>query len=270
MDSRLSEFHSTLGTANVVDERGGGLWQGDAIDLLGRLPDASVNLVLTSPPYNIGKPYDRRRTIEEYIEWCATWIAQIERILTPTGAAWINLGYLPVPGRGTAVPIAYLLWPHLGGLHLVQELVWHQTNGVACRRRLSPRNEKLLWLVRDPASYVFNLDPIRDPNVAYPNQRRAGRLRCNPLGKNPGDVWTVPRVTAGRRSDERTDHPAQMPLRVAEQVILAVTNPGDVVLDPFAGSGTTLVATLQLGRRSAGFELRSDYLAIARSRLEAE
>jgi adenine-specific DNA-methyltransferase len=191
---------------------------------------------------------------------------EIARILTATGAAWINLGYIAVPTRGAAVPISYLVWPHLP-LHLVQEVVWHQRNGVACRRRLSPRNEKLLWLVKDPGTYVFNLDDIRDPEVAYPDQRRRGRLRCNPLGKNPGDVWTISRVTAGRRSAERTDHPAQMPLSLAERVIRASSNPGDLVLDPFAGSGTTLAAARNLKRVPIGFELRSDYCDVVRSRL---
>jgi adenine-specific DNA-methyltransferase len=152
-------------------------------------------------------------------------------------------------------------------MHLVQEVVWQQGNGVACTRRLSPRNEKLLWLVKDPKRYVFNLDPIRDPNVLYPEQRRNGRLRCNPLGKNPGDVWSIRRVTAGRRSSERTDHPAQMPLELARRIILACSKPDDIVLDPFAGSGTTLIAAADLGRAGRGFEMRADYAALARSRL---
>jgi adenine-specific DNA-methyltransferase len=263
----LGVIRHALGVPNLRTQRAA-LWQGDAVELLRRIPDDGVQLVLTSPPYNIGKAYDHRLTVEEYVQWCSTWLAELPRILSPHGAAWINLGYVPVPGRGTAVPFPYLLWPHLE-MHLLQEVVWRQTNGVACRRRLSPRNEKLLWLVQDPAEYVFNLDAIRDPDVAYPNQRRDGRLRCNPLGKNPGDVWTIPRVTAGRRAAERTDHPAQMPLEIAERVILACTNPGDLVLDPFSGSGTTLIAAATLGRIGAGFEIRPDYCQIARDRLNA-
>ena len=243
------------------------MWQGDALALLARVPDESVDLVLTSPPYNIGKEYESPLVIDEYVKWCSNWIAELVRLVSPNGAIWLNLGSTVAPGRGTSVPLPYLLWPHLSGLHLIQEVVWHQTNGVACRRRLSPRNEKLLWLVRNPSRYTFNLDDIRDPNVAYPNQRRAGRLRCNPLGKNPGDVWSINRVTAGRATSERTSHPAQMPVALAERVIRASSNPGDIVLDPFAGSGTTVTAAGRLGRTGLGFEIRGDYVEICARRL---
>ena len=268
MDARRVAAERALGPPTAAVESAA-LWQGDALDLLARLPEESVDLVVTSPPYNIGKAYEPRRTVDEYVEWCAAWLGEICRVLTPGGAAWINVGHTSVPNRGTAVPIPYLLWPHLGGLHLVQEVVWHQTNGVACRRRLSPRNEKLLWLVRDPTAHTFNLDPIRDPNVAYPNQRREGRLRCNPRGKNPGDVWTIPRVVAGRSGPERTSHPAQMPLTLADRLIQACSDVDDLVLDPFAGSGTTLVAAERLGRAAWGFELRTDYCDLVGARLLA-
>ena len=261
----LPNFVVALGTP-AVGTPAAALWHGDALALLRRVPAESVQLVLTSPPYNIAKPYEKNLPVPEYVSWCAEWLAEIARVLTPNGAAWINLGYLAVSGRGTAVPIPYLLWPRLS-MHLVQEVVWRQSNGVACRRRLSPRNEKLLWLVRDPKNYVFNLDAIRDPNVLYPAQRRNGRLRCNPLGKNPGDVWAIPRVTAGRRVVERTDHPAQMPLELARRVILASSNVGDVLLDPFAGSASSLVAASELGRIAYGFELRAEYVNIAHRRL---
>lgn len=268
MDDRLAAAQRALGPPSVA-VGSAVLWQGDALELLGRLPDDSVQLVVTSPPYNIGKQYEPRRTVDEYVAWCSRWLSEISRALTPTGAAWVNVGYTSVPGRGVAVPIPYLLWPHFGGLQLIQEVVWHQTNGVACRRRLSPRNEKLLWLVRDPSAYAFNLDAIRDPNVAYPHQRRRGRLRCNPLGKNPSDVWTIPRVVAGRNAAERTRHPAQMPLALAERLIKACSEPGDLVLDPLAGSGSSLVAARGLGRVGWGFELRPDYCELVRDRLGA-
>jgi adenine-specific DNA-methyltransferase len=266
VDDPLAAAKRGLGSPTVA-VGSAALWQGDALELLARVPGGSAQLVVTSPPYNIGKPYEPRRTVDEYVAWCSCWLSEISRILTPTGAAWVNVGYTPVPGHGTAVPIPYLLWPHLGNLHLIQEVVWHQTNGVACRRRLSPRNEKLLWLVRDPSAYVFNLDGIRDPNVAYPHQRRHGKLRCNPLGKNPGDLWTIPRVVAGRRTPERTSHPAQMPLALAERLITACSDPGDLILDPFAGSASTLVAAERLGRGGWGFELRADYCEVAGERL---
>jgi len=239
---------------------------GDCLKRLAEIESESVALVLTSPPYNIGKPYETALPLDSYLVWCQRWLAEIRRVLTPTGAAWINLGFVEVADRGKAVPLAYLLWP-LIDLYLVQEVVWRYENGVACRRRLSPRNEKLLWLVRDPSSYRFNLDGIRDPNIRYPRSRRHGRLRYNPLGKNPSDVWHIPKVAAGRASPERTGHPTQMPLPLAERVVLACSDSGDVVLDPFAGSGTTLVAAIRHGRNTVGIERDTDYAAIAERRL---
>jgi adenine-specific DNA-methyltransferase len=240
---------------------------GDCLDRFAEVETGSVALVLTSPPYNIGKPYEEKLELDSYLLWCGRWLAEISRVLTPTGAAWINLGFVEVGARGKAVPLAYLLWPLLIDLYLVQEVVWRYENGVACRRRLSPRNEKLLWLVRDPSSYRFDLDAIRDPNIRYPNSRKQGRLRYNPLGKNPGDVWHIPKVTAGRATAERTPHPAQMPLALAERIVLACSQEDDLVLDPFAGSGTSLAAARHHGRRALGIERDPSYVAIAERRL---
>lgn len=243
---------------------------GDCLERLEPIETGSVGLVLTSPPYNIGKSYETPLPLDDYVAWCGRWLAEIRRVLTPTGAAWVNLGYIEVPGVGKAVPLPYLLYPHLG-LYLLQEVVWRYENGVASRRRLSPRNEKLLWLVRDPRAYHFDLDSIRDPDVRYPNQTQNGRLRCNPMGKNPSDVWHIRKVTAGRAEAERTPHPAQMPLVLAERIVIACSQPGDVVLDPFAGSGTTLVAAVMHGRRAVGIERDPGYATIAKQRLrEAE
>jgi adenine-specific DNA-methyltransferase len=239
---------------------------GDCLERFAEIDDRSVGLVLTSPPYNIGKPYERPLPLDEYLNWCQAWLSEIRRVLAPDGAAWINLGFTTVPASGKAVPLAYLLWPYLG-LYLVQEVVWRYENGVACRRRLSPRNEKLLWLVRDPDSYHFDLDAIRDRHIRYPNSRRNGRLRYNPLGKNPGDVWHVPKVSAGRASPERTPHPAQMPIELAERIVRACSQAGDLVLDPFAGSGTTLLAAIRNGRNAVGIEREAAYAEIAQQRL---
>jgi adenine-specific DNA-methyltransferase len=247
----------------------GSAWKimvGDCLERFAEVETGSVALVVTSPPYNIGKAYDEGMPLDSYLTWCRLWLAEITRVLTPTGSAWINLGFVEVLDRGKAVPLPYLLWP-LIDLYLVQEVVWRYENGVACRRRLSPRNEKLLWLVRDASSYRFELDAIRDPNIRYPNSRRQGRLRYNPRGKNPGDVWHIPKVTAGRATAERTPHPAQMPLALAERIVLACSEEDDLVLDPFAGSGTSLVAARHHGRRALGIERDPSYVAIAERRL---
>lgn len=183
---------------------------------------------------------------------------------------WLNLGYFPVEGKGKNVPIPYLLWDK-SRFFLLQEVVWNYGAGVAARKYFSPRNEKFLWYVKDPERYTFELDRVRDKNVKYPNQKKNGVLKCNPLGKNPTDVWEFPKVTSGggRASRERTPHPAQFPEKVIERIILACSNEGDLVLDPFMGSGTTASVCQRLKRRCIGFELRDDYLNICKKRLDA-
>ena len=240
----------------------------DALATLRSLPAHCIDLVVTSPPYNIGKEYETTRPLEDYIDWCKTWIDELYRVAKPTGALWLNLGYLTVPGRAKALPIPYLLWDKIP-FFLVQEIIWNYGAGVAGRKFFSPRNEKFLWYVKDPESYTFNLDAVRDPNVKYPNQRKHGRVKVNPLGKNPTDVWRFPKVTSGknRSSKERTPHPAQFPEAVIERIVKAASNPGELVLDPFSGSGTTLAVSMRAGRRSLGIELREDYCALAASRL---
>ena len=166
---------------------------GDVLETLRLLPDESIDLVVTSPPYNIGKEYENVRPLEAYLSWCESWINELHRILKPTGGFWLNLGYLSIPGQAKAIPIPYLLWNRIP-FFLVQEIVWNYGAGVAGRRFFSPRNEKFLWYVKNPDHYTFNLDAVRDPNVKYPNQRKHGKLRVNPLGKNPTDVWRFPKV----------------------------------------------------------------------------
>jgi adenine-specific DNA-methyltransferase len=243
---------------------------GDAVEAIRSLDSNSVDVTVTSPPYNIGKEYERNLPLSEYISWCGEWLHELHRVTKPSGSLWLNLGYVEVEGSGRAVPLPYLLW-NQSPFFLLQEIVWHYGAGVASRRSFSPRNEKWLWFVKNPADYTFNLDAIRDPNVKYPNQKKNGKLKCNPLGKNPGDVWILPKVTSGngRASPERTRHPAQFPLAVVKRIILACSHPGELVLDPFAGSGSTLVASLHSKRRCIGVELRADYCAIAERRIRA-
>jgi adenine-specific DNA-methyltransferase len=243
---------------------------GDVLEILRTLPDNHADLVLTSPPYNIGKEYETRRGLDEYLQWCGAWMEEIFRVTKAAGAFWLNLGYLEVPGKGRAVPLPYLLW-NKSPFYLLQEVVWQYGAGVAARRAFSPRNEKWLWFVKDPNHYTFDLDAVRDPDVKYPNQKKNGKFKCNPLGKNPGDVWSIAKVTSGtgRASTERTAHPAQFPLAVIDRIIRACSREGDLVLDPFCGSGSTLVASAAADRNSVGIEIRPDYCAIAQRRLTA-
>jgi adenine-specific DNA-methyltransferase len=246
------------------------LYQGDCMELMSRLSQPLFDLTITSPPYNIGKEYERVLPLPEYVKWCGKWMAQIHSLTLPTGSFWLNVGYVAVPDQGKAIPLPYLLWDQ-SPFFLVQEVVWNYGAGVAAKRSFSPRNEKLLWFVRDPNAYHFDLDPVRDPDVKYPNQKKNGKLKCNPLGKNPTDVWQIPKVTSGtnRASKERTPHPAQFPTALVERVIKACAPRGGLVLDPFVGSGTTCVAARNVDRVSVGIDVRADYLDVAIGRLEA-
>jgi len=244
------------------------LYCGDCLDIMRRLPDASIGLTVTSPPYNIGKEYERVRPLDEYLDWMAEWIAEVYRVTSPDGAFWLNLGYVAVPRRGIAVPLPYLLWDRVP-FYLIQEVVWNYGAGVACSRRLSPRNEKFLWYVKNPHDYVFDLDAIRDPDVKYPNQKKGGKLRCNSIGKNPSDVWRIAKVTSGanRSSPERAPHPAQFPQDVIARIVKGFSRPSDIVLDPFAGSGSTSEACIVHGRRSIAIEISPGYCCSAAERL---
>ncbi|WP_019265786.1 DNA-methyltransferase [Methanobrevibacter smithii] len=245
------------------------LYNGDCTELMSKLPPNLINTTITSPPYNIGKEYEKIMTVDDYINWCSSWIEQIYNLTKKDGALLLNLGYLEVKDKGRNVPIPYLLWDKTP-FYLIQEIIWNYGAGVSCRKILSPRNEKILWYVKDENNYTFNLDPIRDPNVKYPNQKKNGKLRCNPLGKNPSDVWQIAKVTSGskRSSKERTKHPAQFPNELIDKFVQGFSNPNDIILDPFIGSGTTAEMSLKYGRKCVGFEIREDYCEITVDRIQ--
>ena len=245
------------------------IYHGDNLDFFSKIPKNSIDLTFTSPPYNIGKEYESSLPVNEYVEWCLSWIKEIHRVTVDDGAFLLNIGYLSIPGVGKAVPITYLLWDKTP-FYLQQEIVWNYGAGVAAKKFLSPRNEKILWYLKNPESYIFNLDEIRDPDVAYPNQKKKGKLRCNTIGKNPSDVWQIAKVTSGanRSSIERTPHPAQFPLDLCERVVRGFSAPNSLVIDPFLGSGSSLDSCSIWGRYSIGFELREDYCELAAKRLE--
>lgn len=226
-------------------------------------------LTVTSPPYNIGKTYETVTDVENYVSWCVNWIKSIHTITANDGAFWLNLGYLPIPAKGCAIPIPYLLWDK-SPFFLIQEVVWNYGAGVSTKYSFSPRNEKWLFFVANEDKYTFNLDEVRDPDVKYPNQKKNGKFRCNPLGKNPSDVWQFPKVTTGtgRSSKERTSHPAQFPLGIVERIIRVSSNPCDVILDPFSGSASTGIAAIGLGRLYLGFEKSDEYCRISVERFE--
>lgn len=229
----------------------------------------TIDATITSPPYNIGKEYEDVLPVSDFVKWITDIINTLYDITKSNGCFLLNVGYLEVPNKGKAVPISYLLWDKIK-FYLNQEIIWNYGAGVASKNYLSPRNEKILWYVKDKKNYTFNIDDIRDPDVKYPHQKKNGKLRCNTLGKNPSDVWQIAKVTSGtnRSSDERTEHPAQFPVDLITRMVLGFTNQSDLVLDPFMGSGTTSEVCMRNNRKSIGFEIREDYCKTIVNRLE--
>lgn len=268
MSEAFYAIKEALGRPSYEDEDIA-LYNGDSLELMKSIPENLVPLTVTSPPYNIGKAYEANLPIDKYLSWMEEWISLVHDITAPDGAFWLNVGYMPIANRAKAMPIPYLLWDRIP-FFLIQEIVWNYSAGVAGRLFFSPRNEKFLWYVKDAENYTFNLDDVRDPNVKYPNQKKNGKLKCNPNGKNPSDVWQIAKVTSGanRSSKERTAHPAQFPLELVRRVILSSSNAQDVVLDPFAGSGSALEAAARSGRKAIGIEIDKGYVEMASERLK--
>ncbi len=245
------------------------LYNMDCIEAISRITKPVLDLTVTSPPYNIGKEYEEVVSLREYVRFSKKWTQEIYRITKPYGAFFLNIGYLEIQKKGHAVPLAYLLWDKTK-FHLIQEIVWNYGAGVACKITLSPRNEKILWFVKNKENYTFNLDEIRDKDVKYPKQKKNGKLRCNTLGKNPSDVWQIAKVTSGdqRASPERTPHPAQFPVDLIERIIKGFSNAGDLVCDPFMGSGTVAEVALANKRKVIGFEIKREYCDYIIERVE--
>lgn len=246
------------------------LYRGDCRKLLTQIPDGEARLVVTSPPYNIGKPYETKLDLDTYVSQQAEVIAECVRVLADDGSICWQVGnYVK---DNAIIPLDTLLYPIFAGLGLRMRnrIVWHFEHGLHGRRRFSGRYEVISWFTKADG-YVFNLDPVRVPQK-YPNKRHykgpnVGQLSGNPLGKNPSDVWIIPNVK--HNHVEKTSHPCQFPVELVERLVLSLTNEGDLVLDPFMGVGSTAVAAALHQRRSAGAEVNAEYTGVARQRIRA-
>lgn len=242
----------------------------DNIEYLKRMPHESVSLVVTSPPYNIGKPYEKRRlTLDDYVRGQVAVLKECIRVLKHDGSICWQVG--PHIQRGEVFPLDMVLYPHFigQGLKLRNRIIWHYGHGLHCSKRLSGRHESIMWFTKSD-SYHFDVDPIRVPQK-YPGKKyfkgaKKGQISGNPLGKNPGDVWIFPNVKANHV--EKTDHPCQFPVELVERLVLSMTRPGDIVLDPYLGSGTTVVAALKNGRVGYGCDIQEEYIEIAKQRIQ--
>ncbi|NTH64454.1 site-specific DNA-methyltransferase [Agrobacterium rhizogenes] len=244
------------------------LYNGDCAEILPTLPDASVNLIVTSPPYNIGKAYERRARLDDYVAFQRSVIIECHRVLRANGSICWQVGNYVDDGE--IVPIDSLVIPIFRelGMKIRSRIIWTFGHGMHCTRRLSGRHETVVWATMSD-DYLFDLDAIRIPQK-YPQKRhykgpKKGELSGNPLGKNPGDVWEISNVK--NRHPEKTAHPCQFPEELVQRLVLSLTAPGEIVLDPFAGSGTVGKVCSRLDRASILIERDEAYCDLIRERL---
>lgn len=244
------------------------VYPGNCLDILKDIPDKSINLIVTSPPYNIGKKYEKKLKLSRYLEQQAAVIKECERVLSDRGSICWQVGnYVE---EGAVVPLDTVLYPIFTdlGLKMRNRIIWHFEHGLHCSARFSGRYETILWFTKSK-EYTFNLDAVRIPQK-YPGKKhfkgpKAGQYSCNPLGKNPGDVWTIPNVKSNHV--EKTPHPCQFPVELIERLVLSLTEEDDWVFDPFLGSGTSIVAAIRHNRRGAGAEIFPEYVNIIYDRI---
>jgi len=244
-------------------------FHGDVNDLFGHMPDNFVQLVVTSPPYNLGKEYEKKMDLETYVGYQKQVIEESVRILKPTGSICWQVGnYVD---NGEIIPLDIILYPIFSklNLHLRNRIVWHFGHGLHASKRFSGRYEVILWFTKTD-QYVFNLDAVRVPQK-YPQKKyfkgpKKGQLSGNPLGKNPSDIWNIPNVKSNHI--EKTEHPCQFPVELIERLVLSMTEEGDWVFDPFMGVGTTAIASLLHNRKAIGAEIIDDYVQIGWERIK--
>ena len=250
---------------------------GDCLTHLAQLPEASVDLAFADPPFNIGYEYDLYRDThsrEDYLNWTEKWLAAVRRVLRPTGSFYVAIGdeyAAEVKVRLDALGLTMRNW-----------IIWHYTFGVNCKLKFNRSHAHIFYYVVDPKRFTFNADAIRVPSA---RQTTYADRRANPVGKLPDDTWVLRPQEDGSffrpeedtwyvsricgTFKERTKHPCQMPEALLERIIRVSSNPGELVLDPFGGSGTTLAAAKRLGRHYLGIELSPEYAERIRQRLEA-
>ena len=227
---------------------------GDAITKLKEMADESVDLIITDPPYNLKKDYDKTKDcleFNEYLDFSRQWLNECKRVLTNTGTIYVFMGM-------RYISYIYTILEQELGLHFNSWITWHYTQGIGKTRGFSPRHDDILMFTKDAKNYTFNLDNIRIPQKYY---RSVNNMR----GANPGNVWEFSHVHYC--NNNRCEHPTQKPEGLYERMVLASSNINDVVLDPFLGSGTLLRVCQQTNRQGIGIEINEKYIEIAKRRL---
>lgn len=231
---------------------------GDCLPIMAEMEPGSVDLCFCDPPFGIGYRYDVYKdnlSSIDYYDWTYQWMYFARRVLKPTGALWVMIGdenVLAVLKAAEVLKLTRRNW-----------VVWHFAFGPHQERKFGRDKNHLLYFVKDPECFTFNADPIRIPSARLAKYKDK---RANPKGRVPGDVWSFPRICGTFK--KRTGHPAQMPEEITDRIVLACSNPGDLVLDPQCGSGTCGVSAVKHGRRFLGIELSENYAEAARQRVK--
>lgn len=227
---------------------------GDAIQELKNIPEHSVDLIITDPPYNLNKDYEKTKDnleFEEYIEFSRSWLNECKRVLKNTGTIYVFMGM-------RYIAYIYMILEKELQLNFCSWITWHYTQGIGKTKGFSPRHDDILMFTVDKKDYTFNLDAIRVPQKYY-------RSINNMRGANPGNVWEFSHMHYC--NDNRFSHPTQKPEGLYERMVLASSNENDIILDPFLGSGTLLRVCQQTNRNGIGIEINENYIEIVKKRL---
>lgn len=250
---------------------------GDCLEGLRKIPAGIVDLGFADPPFNIGYEYDQyddQLECQKYVGWCGEWMREMHRVLKPTGTFWLAIG--------DEYAAELKLEAQKIGFQTRNWVIWYYTFGVHCTNKFTRSHAHLFYFVKDPAAFTFNRDAVAVPSA---RQLVYGDKRANPKGRTPDDTWILrpqdcdgfsdgedtwyfPRV-AGTFKERAGFHGCQMPEQLLGRIIRGCSNEGDVVLDPFSGSASTVTVAKKLGRRYVGFELSEDYVKRGRARLDA-
>ena len=240
--------------------------QGDCIALMRGLPEACAHLVIADPPYNLGKDFGDWKETEQasrWLPWSKQWIDEAVRILAPGGSIFIY---------GIHRHLCWLqCYLYEAGLTYRRQIIWHYENGFAgYTKSLAAHYEPILWFSKGDG-YTYH--PIREPyksteRLKHKITKNGREWKPNPDGRLAGDVWRFPTLAGRRFRDEKVDHPTQKPLSISHRIIRHFSSPGDLVVVPFAGSGTECVAAKLDGRRFIGIELNPEYVALGLRRIQ--
>lgn len=228
---------------------------GDAIEELSKLPDKSVRLIVTDPPYNLNKDYGNNQDkleFEEYLDFSRAWLTEAKRVLTDDGTLYVFMGM-------RYISYVYSILEKELGMYFNSWITWYYTQGIGKTKGFSPRRDDILMFTKHSKKFVFNLDAIRVPQKYY---RSVNNMR----GANPGNAWEFSHMHYCNKN--RKKHPTQKPEGLYERMILTSSNEGDLVIDPFVGSGTLLRVCQQTNRRGIGIDINPDYIEMTKERLD--